>query len=62
MNWKLKQKIIEEFGSQIAFAYEIGEQDIAVSKVVRGWRNISPEKQKKWAKALDCKPGDVFKD
>ena len=60
MNHELRKKIIEQFGSQLSFAFQIGEQDNTVSKVVRGWRKISPEKQKKWAKALGCKPKDVF--
>ena len=62
MNFKLKQKIIEKFGSQIRFAHEIGEPETIVSKVVRGWRGISLDKQNKWAKVLKCKVNDVFNE
>jgi hypothetical protein len=62
MNFKLKQKIIEKFGSQIRFARVVGEPETIVSKVVRGWRIISSDKQNKWAKVLKCKVDDVFNE
>jgi len=62
LNKKLRAKIQEVFKSQIAFAFEIKEQDSFVSKVVRGWRQLPAERQKKWAKALGCKPDEIFQE
>jgi plasmid maintenance system antidote protein VapI len=50
MNWELKQRIIEEYGSQVDFAQTIKVNETLVSKIVRGRR----------AKALGCKPNDIF--
>ena len=56
-NVRLRKKIKEQFDSQIAFAFHLGEHDSLVSKVVRGWKTLPPERQEKWAEALeaDCK-------
>jgi len=60
INKRLKNKIQEVYKSQVAFAFEIKEQDSFVSKVVRGWRQIPEERQEKWAKALGCRPDEIF--
>jgi plasmid maintenance system antidote protein VapI len=62
MNWKLKQRIIEEYGSQVDFAQTIKVNETLVSKIVRGRRTLVPEKQLIWAKALGCKTKDIFAD
>ena len=62
MNTSLRKKIKEKFGSQIAFATAIGEQDSLVSKVLRKWKEVPEERKEIWAKALDCKPEDIFND
>lgn len=62
INMKLRLKIVEKFRSQIGFAYEIGEDETMVSRIVNGWRPLSPEKQREWAKALGCKVKDIFGD
>jgi plasmid maintenance system antidote protein VapI len=60
MNWELKQRIIEEYGSQVDFAQTIKVNETLVSKIVRGRRTLDPERQLIWAKALGCKPNDIF--
>ena len=60
MNMPLKLKIIEKFESQTHFAAAIGEDEAKISKVIRGWRKLSQEDQKKWAKVLSCNPQDIF--
>lgn len=62
MNWKLKQRIIEEFGSQVDFAQTVKVNETLVSKIVRGRRTLDPERQLIWAKVLGCKPKDIFTD
>ena len=61
-NVKLRKKIKERFNSQVAFAYHLGEHDSFVSKVVRGWKILPPERQDKWAKALKAEPKELFKE
>jgi hypothetical protein len=56
----LRKKIKEQFSSQVAFAFHLGEHDSLVSKVVRGWITLPPDKQKKWAKALEARPEELF--
>ena len=48
MNLKLKAKIIERYGSQVDFSEAIGIDETLISKVVRGRRTLSPEKQLDW--------------
>jgi len=60
MNFRLKEKIILKFGSQVRFAFELGEHEGVVSKVVKGWRSLEEDKKKKWADALGCKVEDIF--
>jgi hypothetical protein len=62
MNQKLKLKIIEKYGSQVRFAFENNENEALVSKVINGWRVLDPKRQNSWAKALGCKPKDIFSD
>lgn len=59
-NMKLRLKIVEKFRSQTRFAYELGEEEAVVSRVVNGWRKLSPEKQAQWARALGCAVADIF--
>jgi plasmid maintenance system antidote protein VapI len=62
MNRILKAKMIEKFGSQIRFAHTIGEDESNVSRVVNGWRSLTPTEHKQWADVLGCSPEDIFKD
>ena len=62
MNWKLKKRIIQTYGSQINFAQGIKVSESIVSKVIRGRRQLDSETQNAWAKALACKPRDIFAD
>ena len=57
MNWVLKTRIIERFGTQADFAYAIRGAEAVVSKVVRGRRTLSAEERQRWAEVLevDCK-------
>lgn len=62
MNNKLKAKIIEKYGTQVDFALKNGTDETFVSKIIRGRRQLDPEKQFIWAKALACKTADIFPD
>lgn len=61
MNLNLKVKIIERFHTQADFAQSIGADDSLVSRVVRDRRQLSDEKKTLWAKALGCKPEEIFR-
>lgn len=60
MNRSLKAKIIELFGTQADFAQRLGIDESVVSRVVKGRKKLSPDMEKKWARALKCAPGDIF--
>jgi|WetSurMetagenome_2_1015567.scaffolds.fasta_scaffold85738_4 DNA-binding transcriptional regulator YdaS (Cro superfamily) len=54
MNKKLKAKIIERFGSQFIFARLLKIHEAEVSLIVRGRRQLPPEKKQKWCEFLGC--------
>jgi hypothetical protein len=56
----LRIKIIEKFGTSSDFAQAIKEDESIISKVIWGKRNLSPEKQEKWAKVLACNSELLF--
>ena len=60
MNLKLKGRIVEKFGSQFEFALVIRNHESLVSKVVRGRRVLDVMDRRRWAKALDCEPSEIF--
>jgi len=60
MNKILKAKIIERYGTQADFSEAIDTDETLISRVVRGRRVLKPRIQKVWAKALGCKPKDIF--
>jgi transcriptional regulator with XRE-family HTH domain len=62
MNLNLKIKIIETFKSQAEFANLVNVDESLVSRIIRGRRKLDPERQAVWAKALGCKPEDIFTD
>lgn len=62
MNLILKAKIIEKFGTQADFAIEANDDETLVSRVVRCRRFLTPEKQKQWAKILECDPKQLFQN
>jgi DNA-binding transcriptional regulator YdaS (Cro superfamily) len=60
MRWNLKKKIVEEFGSQLNFAHEIGLNPSILSQIVLGRRPIDPGEQKRWAEMLGGTPQEIF--
>jgi len=54
VNRKLKARMIEIFGSQMAFAFIAKEHETYVSKVLNGWRVLPDEKKAKWSQILNC--------
>ncbi len=62
MNFLLKTRIIEKFGTQVDFAQEIKVSETLVSKIIRGRRTLDSERQLIWAKALGCNPKELFAD
>ncbi len=60
MNLKLKAKIVEKYGTQADFAPVINTDESLISKIIRGRRKLDTEMQFVWAKALGCRPEDIF--
>ena len=55
MNWELKEKICEVFGTQADFAQKAGVDETIVSRVVRGRRVLSEAEKSRWARILKTK-------
>ena len=60
MNANLRLRIIELYGSQADYSQEIGVSESLVSRVIRGRRKLDAVEQRRWAKALKCKPYQIF--
>ncbi len=60
MNFKLKFKILELYPSQVAFAKDLGVCDSGLSKIVRGWREPTPDLKRAMAQKLRCEPDEIF--
>lgn len=59
INCGLKVKIIQHYGSQVAFSKRLGVGELFVSQVINNRRKLKPEEMKTWAKALKCKPEEL---
>jgi len=60
MNWELKRRIIEFYGTQADFSKAAHIDEATISKVVRNRKKLSKEEQKRWSKLLSCQPDDIF--
>jgi len=60
MRRKLKAKIFEVDGHQWKFAHRVGVHEAYVSHIINRRRELSPQKQAQWAKALGVKPEEIF--
>lgn len=60
MNWPLKRRIFDEYGTHVNFCHVVKESESFVSKVVRNRRKLSTEKMHIWAKMLNCEIKDIF--
>lgn len=61
-NEALKLAIFRSGKTQIAVAKEAGMDDGVLSKVVRGYREATPEQRKRLAKVLRRKVHELFPD
>lgn len=62
MNWKLKAKICERFGSQADFAQTLKVHESEVSRVVRGRRELGPDSRRIWVDALGEDEKTIFEE
>ncbi|MHC5074587.1 MAG: helix-turn-helix domain-containing protein [Planctomycetota bacterium] len=60
MNWKLKRKIIERYGTQADFSKAANVDESIISRVIRNRKKLSKEEQKRWSKFLSCQSKDIF--
>ena len=60
MNWDLKTKIVEIFGTQADFAQAVKVDETIVSRIVRGRRQLDLKQQNQWARALNSDPEELF--
>lgn len=60
-NKELQDKIAEVFSSQKKFAEKMGISTAYLSCIIHRQRNISDNKKKEFAIALECNPEEIFK-
>ena len=60
MNRPLRAKIVERFGTQADFAHIIRATEPVISRVVRGRKELPPEQQERWARALGATVEEIF--
>jgi plasmid maintenance system antidote protein VapI len=60
MNWKLKEKIVERYGTQFDFSQAVKVHESDVSRVVRGRKELPPEEKTKWAEVLGTEEKVIF--
>lgn len=60
INIPLKVRILEQFGSQRAFAVKMVKHESQVSNVVRGRWILTTEEKRRWSKFLDCNIEEIF--
>ena len=51
----------EEVSPKLRFV-EVNEEESLVSRVIHGRRKLDSERKLIWAKALKCKPEDIFQE
>ena len=62
MNWNLKRRISELYGTQTDFARISKTAEAIVSKVVRERVELTKTEKQRWAKLLRCEPNEIFKE
>jgi hypothetical protein len=60
MNFSLKAKIVEKYGTQTDFAKALRIDESVVSRVIRYRRELCSDEKKKWANSLDCPVEKIF--
>jgi len=60
VNRKLKAAIYRDYPSQMAFAADLRVSDSLISKIIRGWREPTPELRKNIARKLGVTENEVF--
>jgi hypothetical protein len=53
INWKLKRKIKEMYGSQKAFAIKVRQTESDVSRIVNGKKELKGKEVAKWSHLLN---------
>jgi len=60
MNFKLKGKIVERFGTATNFSKVVGVREAIISRVIHGHKDLPQDEQKKWASTLGTKREYLF--
>jgi len=60
MNLSLKMAILEKYGKQYRFADEVGVDEVTLSRIVNGRRELNTEERLRWAEILGRKPEELF--
>ena len=53
-------RILTKFDSQANFVMHVGMQESKLSRILHGRVRLNDHERRKWAKALDCKPEEIF--
>jgi transcriptional regulator with XRE-family HTH domain len=59
MNVPLKVAILEKYGRQYRFADEVGVDEVTLSRIVNGRRELNADERERWAEVLD-RPVEVL--
>jgi len=62
MNWNLKKRITDLYRTQVDFAEVAETNEAQVSRVLNGRRTLSNAEKARWAKLLNCKIKNIFKE
>ncbi|MEI7636316.1 MAG: hypothetical protein WCJ37_03360 [Syntrophus sp. (in: bacteria)] len=60
MNWKLKERIAEKYGTQSDFAIVLRGHESDVSRVIRGRRTLTEAERQMWADLLGADRAELF--
>ena len=60
MNWLLKTRIVDKYGTQSDFAQALRRPETVVSQVVRCRRTLNVNEQRRWADALEADVNSLF--
>jgi len=60
VNYKLKGKIVERFGTATNFSKVLGTRESIISRVIRSHKNLPEAEQDRWANILGSKREDLF--
>ena len=60
INWELKKRIVEKFGTQAGFALIVKIPEPDLSAIIQGRKEPPEDVKAEWANLIGCKVIDIF--